>query len=60
MKTAQPEASPPSVPASAKPGGNLPPLTARPPQPERGERKAAIPAHDEAHNIDEPGYGHGV
>ena len=61
MKTTQqPETSPPTVPAGVTPTGTLPPLTARPPQPARDDRKVVVPAHDESHTGDEPGYGHGV
>jgi hypothetical protein len=58
MKTSQPETSPPNVPAGVTPTRTLPPL--RPPQPAHHERKAVAPAQDEAHGVDEPGYGHGV
>jgi hypothetical protein len=33
---------------------------ARPPQPARNDRKVVVPADDESHTVDEPGYGHGV
>jgi hypothetical protein len=60
VKTTQPDALPSKVPTGVTPAGALPPLTARPPQPARHDKGAVVPAHDEAHNLDEPGYGHGV